>query len=242
MGILIVLLVVAAAALCYMGYSLYRIKGELPRLHRENLHLRNIVTCSAREASLEREELQQLHRELLECLQATDTQPVPGELLRELESPVDQISGSSAVDALSKYYKSQADALGFAADLHLETGPLQPEMLPDVCLVLSNLLDNSLEAMQREGGGWLRARCHYAEDYLSLVVGNSSTATLRSAGGRYLSDKPEVRHGVGLATVQNIASKYGGTAEFTADGKEFRASVFLPCSAPATQNSVGTDA
>ena len=50
------------------------------------------------------------------------------------------------------------------------------ELLPDVCLVLSNLLENAVEALQREGTGWLRARCRSAQGYLSLVVGNSSSA------------------------------------------------------------------
>ena len=101
----------------------------------------------------------------------------------------------------------------------------------------ANLLENAVEALQREGGGWLRARCISTEGYLSLVVGNASTARLRSVNGRYLSSKAEGRFGLGLATVQEIARKYGGRAEFTADGEQFLASVFLPCPAPAEEPS-----
>ena len=65
------------------------------------------------------------------------------------------------------------------------------------------------------------------------MVGNSSSAPLKSVNGRYLSSKAEGRFGIGLATVQDIARKYGGTAEFTADGHQFLASVFLPFPTPA---------
>ena len=94
--------------------------------------------------------------------------------------------------------------------------------------IFSNLLENSLEALQREGGGWLRARSVSTSGYFSLVVGNSCTRPLRSLNGHYLSSKSPGRFGIGLATIQEVAQHYGGNAEFTVENGEFRASIFLP--------------
>ena len=97
-----------------------------------------------------------------------------------------------------------------------------------MCLVLGNLLENSLEALEREGGGWLRARSVSASGYFSLVVGNTCTRPLRAVRGRYLSSKAPGRFGVGLETVREVAQRWGGQAQFSVKDGEFRASVFLP--------------
>ena len=121
----------------------------------------------------------------------------------------------------------RAEALGFQVDLRITLSQVWEDAIPDVCLVLSNLLENAIEALQREGGGWLRARSTAAGGYVSLVVGNSCTRPLRTLGGRYLSSKAPGRFGIGLETVREVAQRYGGQAEFTAGNGEFRASVFL---------------
>ena len=87
--------------------------------------------------------------------------------------------------------------------------------------------------LQREDGGWVRARSLATSGYVSLVVCNSCTKPLRMRNGRYLSSKGNSRVGVGLSTVQEIARRYGGRAEFSADGVQFRAAVFLPCNRAA---------
>ena len=143
------------------------------------------------------------------------------------------------MSVLEQYYLDQANALGFQTDLHI-TPPLDWEgAIPDLCLVLSNLLENSLEALQREGGGWLRARSVSAAGYFSLVIGNSCTRPLRTFNGRYLSSKAPGRFGIGLDTVREVAQRYGGQAEFTVEDGAFRASVFLlrPARSPSARNA-----
>ena len=122
--------------------------------------------------------------------------------------------------------------MGFQADLRLSFSPAWEAAIPDLCLMLGNLLENSLEALQREGTGWLRVRSFSTPGYLSLVVGNSCTRPLRSVNGRYLSSKAPGRFGIGLETVREIAQRYGGQAEFAVEEGEFRASIFLLRSDP----------
>lgn len=237
MEILVLLLFPAAGALCWLGSRLYRLRRELLRERRENLRLRQLVSLGSQEASAELKAVQKLWHDLRHYLQMMDGHPgkdmgLAAEWRQALERPMPSSGESWGIVALIRYYEERAEELGITADLRLETGVLREGLLPDVCLVLSNLLENAVEALQREGGGWLRARCRSTQGYLSLVVVNSSSAPLKSVNGRYLSSKAEGRFGIGLATVQDIARRYGGQAEFTSDGQQFRASVFLPLPTP----------
>lgn len=136
-------------------------------------------------------------------------------------------TGDSAIGSLVEHYRRQAEDLGIAADLMLDLDGCGDEMLPDLCLVVSNLLENAVEALHGQKDGWLRARSCYTEGYITLVIGNSCAVPLRQHHGTYRSSKVRGRSGIGLATVYDVARHYGGRAVFTADGKQFMASVFL---------------
>ena len=69
------------------------------------------------------------------------------------------------------------------------------------------------------------------QDVIRLTIRIGLTH-LRRINGRYLSSKRGIRFGTGLSTVQGIVRRRGGRAEFTADGQQFRVSIFLPCSSP----------
>ena len=236
-------LIMAALAvlLAWAAFALHRLRRALHRERAENRRLRELIRTGSREADAELERARRLRHDLRHYPQIVGGGTPPDALLPELSAGQERSAvdwgGSWAVSSLVCYYQAQAEAEGFLADLQLEHTPVPEALLPDVCLVLSNLLENAVEALRREGGGWLRARSASAEGYLTIVVGNASSARLRWVNGRCLSSKAEGRFGVGLATVQDIARKYGGCAEFTADGREIRASVLLTCPAPAAQVS-----
>ena len=201
----------------------------LCRTRRENIRLRQTVqSCQLQAQELEHqmESLRELRHDLRHYILVSGgaDAPISPELEALLRSPVD---GTGPVAALSAFYRQQAEALGAQADLRLELEPMDSQMLPDLCLLLSNLLENAVDCLTREGGGWLRARTIRAPGYVTVVVGNSCRSAPRSADGHFLSSKRSGRIGIGLLTVRRIARQYGGDAAFIADGQEFRASVFL---------------
>lgn len=237
---------VLAGLLIWAGCGLRRLRSALCQEREENRRLRELVRAGAREAEAELEQMRRLRHDMRHFLQMAEGGAPLGSLLSVLETaqeqPASARDGSWAVSSLVRGYQSLAEDEGFSVDFRLEHLPVSEGQLPDVCLVLSNLLENAVEALRREGGGWLRARSTFADGYLTIVVGNSSSERLRRVNGRYLSSKAEGRFGVGLATVQEIARKYGGQAEFSADGKEFRAAVFLTCASPAAQEDASPPA
>ncbi len=201
----------------------------LRRARRENARLRQTVqSCQLQAQELERqtEALRELRHDLRHYIQVSGEggASIPPELETLLHTPV---GGTGPVAALASFYRRQAESLGAQADLRLELEPVDSRMLPDLCLLLSNLLENAVECLTREGGGWLRARTIRTPGYVTIVVGNSCRSVPKGADGRFLSSKRPGRIGIGLPTIRRIARQYGGDAAFTADGQEFRASVFL---------------
>ena len=238
---LCVIAALLAAGVLWLTFRVLRLRRSLEMERQESRRLKKLLTLGSREINAELDHMHRLRHDLRHSLplierSAQIPEALSLDLAATLERPIPP-GRSWAVTVLARHYERRAEDQGVAADIRLEIDADLGDILPDLCLVLSNLLENAVEALQREGGGWLRARCISTEGYLSLVVGNASTARLRSVNGRYLSSKAEGRFGLGLATVQEIARKYGGRAEFTADGEQFLASVFLPCPAPAEEPS-----
>lgn len=228
----------AAGVMLYLLWRLFRAQAALRREREENSRLRGVLEESARVAQADSDRLRQLRHDLRHYLLLAESgaagQGEAGTLRSHLERAPAPGRESWALSALERYYQAQAQALGLQADLRLVPPQSWEGLVPDLCLVVSNLLENALEALQREGGGWLRVRSVSTAGYYSLVVGNCCTRPLRSINGRYLSSKAPGRFGIGLSTVQSVARRCGGQAEFTVENGEFRATVFLPRPRPET--------
>ena len=227
--ILIAALLLASWALIWVWHT----RRILRREREENHRLRTILQVSNQVIQSDLEHLRRLQHDLRHYLLLSgDTalsQDTAATLRRTLESGAHIPSGEGwAISALEQHYRELAQSLGFQADLQIIPPHGWTHEIPDLCLVLSNLLENSIEALQRERGGTLRARSHSTAGYFSLVVGNTCTHPLRSFNGHYLSSKAPGRLGLGLETVREVAQRYGGQAEFVVENGEFRASVFLP--------------
>lgn len=204
----------AAAALAAACLRLWTL---LARTRGENSRLREIVTLNSKYKVGDLEELRRLRHDMRHYAIAAGSVP----------PPAGEASGGPAVRSLVEHYRVQAAETGADADLMLDVDACGDELLPDLCLVVSNLLENAVEALRGQEHGWVRGRSCCTDGYVSLVIGNSCTAPLRTRHGVYRSTKSRGRAGIGLATVLEIARQYGGGASFTSDGKEFRACVFL---------------
>ena len=221
----------AAGALIWLGWRLFRLCRALRREREENRRLRGLLQTGALQAQADLEQLRRLRHDLRQYLVLAERSPFPeaaAALRASLEAAPPPCGWESwALSALEQHYRERAEALGLRADLRIVPPPAWEEAVPDLCLVLSNLLENGVEALEREGSGWLRARSVSAAGYFSLVVGNTCTHPPQAVNGHYLSSKVQGRFGIGLETVREVAERYGGQAEFAVRDGEFRASVFL---------------
>ena len=152
-------LICAAAVLlaAFVGAVLwlFRLCRAFARERRENQRLRAIVSLGLADASEEAESLRRLRHDLRHYLQMIDNgAPAPGGDVVCGPRASEALPGTSrAISTLVRRYQERAALLGLSADIDLRICSVPPQALPDVCLVLSNLLENALEALRREGGG-----------------------------------------------------------------------------------------
>ena len=134
-----------------------------------------------------------------------------------------------AADSVVGYYCAMAkrDEIPFRARLDL------PETLPvdeiDMCLVLSNLLENALEASLRTAPGRRQIEitaCVHADRILLIEVENAFDGEVNEKNGVFRSSKRR-ENGIGIQSVTRIAEKTGGTSTFTHQDGTFTAKVML---------------
>lgn len=100
----------------------------------------------------------------------------------------------------------------------------------DLCVILSNLLENALEAVlylpecERE----VSVRIQISNNWLGISTENTFDGTYQENMGRFISRKKYGREGVGLASVADIVEKKGGSTRFYPQNKSFVCEVLIP--------------
>lgn len=138
-------------------------------------------------------------------------------------------SENQAVDSVIGHYYllARRDQIPFTARVDLPVQLPVDEM--DLYLVLSNLLENALEASVRTTSKHrqikLTASMH-SEHLVLILVQNTYDGDLKVKDGLFRSTKHK-GNGIGIQSIRHIAEKNGGDTDFTYDGKTFTAKVML---------------
>ena len=135
------------------------------------------------------------------------------------------------IDMLLRMY----DGLSRRQNVEFAVTAALPETLPyedtDLCVLLSNLLENALEASAAipETHRYIGVRVFIRMNHFALVVENRFSGVVKTKGNRLLSGKQKGREGIGTHSVRSICARYGGTADFrVSDDGIFRAEIILP--------------
>ncbi|MGM9538876.1 MAG: GHKL domain-containing protein [Candidatus Onthomonas sp.] len=143
-------------------------------------------------------------------------------------------SGNRQVDAIVNNRITRANLLG----VQVETVLAVPEELPfvekDLCSLISNLLDNGIEACAEigpeEGDKTLRFQIRQSGNYLFLRTENP-VAPGKISPERRLTLKTTKAdrslHGYGTRIIQSIAEKYNGAVKFSQEENLFLVDVML---------------
>lgn len=133
------------------------------------------------------------------------------------------------VDGVVSHYclRYKENEIPFSVELDLPFKLPISEM--DMCLVLSNLLENALEASLRTefGKRYIKIQAYLHSDNIALItVENAFDGIIKQKNGIYQSSK---RHGdgIGIQSVCRIAEKNGGYCRFTLNDGIFSANVML---------------
>lgn len=133
-----------------------------------------------------------------------------------------------ALNALIVYYESMArnHHIRFLADVHYPTD--SGILSSDAVILFGNLLENALEACERECAPKpfisLRIKCMH--NMIVAAVDNTCITPLPDCENGFSSSKA-ARMGIGTTSIRKIAEKYHGTVQFKQDNDIFYSSVLL---------------
>ncbi len=140
--------------------------------------------------------------------------------IREMNGIIDEssyirITGISAVDAIlnEKLYEAQSDSITTNYDvMNMEKNSIKPV---DMCIILSNALDNAIEANRKiedPERRYIKMKIHGNESFSIISVSNpTKAAPVKVNQNSYLTSKKDSgNHGFGLKSIESTAKKYDG--------------------------------
>lgn len=150
------------------------------------------------------------------------------ELLRENLSVKKVISTENIlVDAVLNHHLEMCEAKNIKSVIRMECN-IQQKMETDVAVMLSNLLDNAVEAAERTQERIIETQIKRRGDYVSVTVQNSYDGTLKKQDKRLLTIKEDGQiHGCGLGNVKDIVEKYNGIYEYDIEERTFVTRILL---------------
>lgn len=121
------------------------------------------------------------------------------------------------------------DDIDFKIDVHI---PIQlPFRSADLCILLGNLLDNAIEAsyLLEEAQRSIRLYMKYDKNILIITVLNNYNGYLvKERNGKIITSKRDsTNHGIGLESVNKVASKYYGSMVIETKDNIFKVKVLL---------------
>ena len=123
------------------------------------------------------------------------------------------VSRNSAVDAIinEKMLTAQKNSI----PTHFDVVPLDFENVPsmDICTILSNALDNAIEAcvkLQNPSDRYINVKIN-TDNGIFISVSNPSAEAPKKIAGVFISTKKDKEnHGLGLKSIRRTVDKHGG--------------------------------
>lgn len=98
----------------------------------------------------------------------------------------------------------------------------------DLCILLSNLLDNAIEACAKLENAVITVRMKRVKEYLSIIVSNSVDRDVLKENPQLDTRKRNREiHGIGIRVIREIVGRYDGSVQFESGNGMFRAKLML---------------
>lgn len=162
---------------------------------------------------------------LIKMNETGDAEHYIEELLKIEDTPVMAYhTGNHLADAI---LSDKSEKLGSYGRISFE-GMIPSEFdNVELCTVLSNSLDNAVEACIKQGGGDISVRSGLSHGYLLIKIANPTDKNARFDAIPPTSKADPENHGLGLLSIEHIARKHGGKVTVNCADGVFELSVLL---------------
>lgn len=149
----------------------------------------------------------------------------------EVDYSLEQWTGIGTIDYILSQKADIAKHQGIAISIHAEY-PKDCKIDPvDLCTILTNLLDNAIEACEKQPKGTekiIEVTIRRIHQFIIIRITNTSVAGPLASNGIFTTSKGNRQnHGWGIRSVKSAVEKYQGTIEFEYDNSIFTANVML---------------
>ena len=148
----------------------------------------------------------------------------------KIKSPsVEIYSGNHIVDAIvsSKLALASSHNIAFDYNVYLAHDIIMEDM--DLCSVISNLLDNAIEACCKlEHKSFILFEMITVKNQLNMKIVNSASGNYQIENGKLITTKKGDLHGIGIGHVKSIIEIYNGFFDIKAEAKTFIVQISIP--------------
>lgn len=148
-------------------------------------------------------------------------------------------TGNTIVDAILNEKNAVAHEKGIAMDIKVGVQEKMGIELIDLCIILSNSIDNAIEACERieeVDKKKISIKCSYRSGYFFYEITNPmKEETISGIKSRLLTIKKDKKnHGFGVGNIKQSVKKYGGEVKTSAENFEFKLAVEINTKAIVT--------
>lgn len=182
---------------------------------------------SQKKASMYRHDLRHHMMYISSCIENgynDQAQEYIQEICSEIEaSKVEIYSENEAVNLILSAFAGKAEENGISIEVNVALPAVVRVSESDLCVLLSNALENALDACQKLKAKGLGGRIEVAgfekNHKLFFEVTNTCDETIRMKGGIPISQ--EAGHGIGVRSICAIVEKYDGMYSFSVKDNQF---------------------
>lgn len=176
------------------------------------------------------------HIQAMKALSALGRSDQMDEYLGNLDADLTSVdtvleTGNVMVDAIV----NSKISLAVSKNIKVNAKAYVPHTLPvseiDLCVIIGNLLDNSMEACEKqpnEEDRFIRIYIGTYKELFYISVANAVGGEVKKLGKSYLSTKDSPSHGFGLIRIDKIVVKYNGFINRQNEEGMFVTEIMLP--------------
>ena len=149
------------------------------------------------------------------------------------ESEVYSDTGNITFDSIINYKLRDASKNKIAVDIEISIPSDIEVEIADVVIIIGNLLDNALDAVERVDEKWIKLNIDYSKGAIFIKVDNPYDGEVLFKDGKdgdaesIISSKPGDGHGYGLKNIRKSVEKYDGQMKITYAKNVFSAGILL---------------
>ena len=147
---------------------------------------------------------------------------------KEYHTLIETSSSDSIIEATLHQKINLAKESGITVESHFSPYSAASISEWDLCILLSNLLDNAIEACCDLPNSQIQIQIKPVKQYLSIAIANTVSYNILQKNPKLSSTKKQKKiHGIGTKVVHEIILKYNGSIHFESSSTLFTVQLML---------------